>query len=555
MRMRRIMTLALLGAALPASAAAAPSWNAVETPEGSGAGFDPGVALDAAGDALLTWRADQAGFGFRQIRYAWRLRGGALSPAGQLSDYGATNRSVAVGWTGEAIAAWASDDQSIRVAVALGPGQPFGPAQVLGQPDDTSFFGTPKVVVDDDGNAVVGWMRFGKSSLLPHALMIATRTEGGAFGPPTELGAAGFGGLPDLAVNRSGLVAAAWTGPDGATRVALRQPGAAAFDPAVAVDLRGPGPRIVMGDDGTVVVSNRGGSAGLRPDPTQAVWRTPGGGFGPAVTVPTPPVVVDGDGTARALSVTTNGSTQPPATSIASSMAVLRNGVVQGSEPFDVVPDVPSYTVGTASGGRAVLAYTPVGDYGTVPRPIRFSEREPGQPFGPIQAPDGAPAGVELAAAVSPLPGSLAIAFSEQPTGANHSTPIHLIVRDDPAARPPARPTRSVASGPAGPAPASDAPTPPTAALRWTRGPLLRAAVTCPDGCSVSAVVRARGRTIGRIAPRRVRTGGARTLVLRPSARARAAIARERRRHHAVTAVTTITAAGQAPLVRRTRLR
>jgi hypothetical protein len=542
------LMVALTLAAFAAPAVAAPVWRDVDIPAGGGGGAKPQIAFDGQGGLWLSWLQDVPGFGFRQLRAAYRPRNGVLGPAVTVSDYGVTGRDVAVGWTGEATAAWSMDDQSIHASFSPGPGQPFGSEQVLGTPDANSFFGTPTVAVDEFGNAIVGWMRYGKSSAISNGMMISTRTEGGAFGPATELGAAGFGGVADVAVNAKGLAAVVWRGPDNTTRVAVRQPGASAFEPTQALDLVGPGPSVSIGEDGTIVVANSSGAAAgpMGGGGPGLVVRAPGAAtFRSAVALPGGgPLITDPDGTVRIVASVQNLETRKAEGKV----IVVQGGAVTGVEPIAGATDISQLTSATTYDGHAIAAWT-LPQYGSngyatsVVQPIRFVERAPGAPFGDPQVPPGAPSGFQLASAVGNL-GSIALAWQAEPSY-QPTIPVRLQVREDPDVAVPPRPTAPRSTpGESEPAPA---PAAPTVTGRWVDPRALRATVTCATRCTVGAELRAGGRRLATLRGARLAGGKPQTVVLRTSVRQRRAIAR----HRHVTAVVTVTAPGVRAVTRR----
>lgn len=505
---------ALIAGAAPAIAPAAPVWRSIETPAGSGGAHRPQLAFDAHGNALLTWRADQPGEGFRQVRYAWRPRNGTLGPAGPISDYGASSHAVAVGWTGEAIATWRMQDESVHAAVSPGPGQPFGGHVVLGQPDAQSFFGEPEVAVDDLGNAVVAWMRYGRGSTIPSGAMIATRSEGGSFGAPIELGPAGFGGAIDVATNGAGLFAVAWRGPDNRTHVAVREPGAADFGPPEAVDLVGPGPQVSVAPDGTIVVRN-----------------SPGAALGPMAGPGVPAAVVRPAGSAAF-------GPQGPVPDLGLTLPA----------------DVADLTVATATGGAQLATWTerlrPDGT--AVPSPIRFAERAAAdQPWSAPQPPPGDPLGAWVTGAISRL-GSIGIAWAGQ-YAASPTEPVALLVREDPDAVVPPRPTRS--TGPGEPPPTEPPAVEPSLSAQAARGGAVRATVTCLTACRVRGEVRVAGRTAGRLKGRRVPAATPSTVVLAPGERLARAIRRARRDDRRVVVRLEVRAGGETTATRRLVLR
>jgi hypothetical protein len=129
----------------------------------------PQVAVDAVGDAVLTWeRFDGSNPGVCCDRVQTRARSaaGSLSSVQALSNAGqsASVPQVAVDADGDAVFTWRRSDGSsptccrlveARTRSAAGTLRPFTTLSDQGQ---DAFF--PQVGVDADGDAVVTWQRF-----------------------------------------------------------------------------------------------------------------------------------------------------------------------------------------------------------------------------------------------------------------------------------------------------------------------------------------------------------------------------------------------------------
>jgi hypothetical protein len=258
------------------------------------------------------------------------------------------------------------------------------------------------------------------------------------------------------------------------------------------------------------------------------------------------PLIPDPDGTLRIVSGVLNLDTRK----VEGKVIVVRNGAVTGVEPLSGATDISQLTSATTHDGHAIAAWgipQYAGQYQTSAlQPIRFAERAPGAPFGDPQVPPGAPAGFGLATAVGNL-GSIALAWQAESTY-QPTTPVRLLVREDPDVALPPRPTPATRSAP----PQPDAPAAPTAARptitgRWTSPRTLRTTVTCATRCTIRAELQAGGRRLGQLPSARLTGGRPRTVVLRTTARQRRSIAR----HRHVTAVVTVSAPGVRPLTRR----
>ncbi|MDQ3991791.1 MAG: hypothetical protein M3245_05725 [Actinomycetota bacterium] len=226
--------------------------------------FDPQVAVDADGDAVIVWEGFD-GTNYR-IRARRRSAAGALSPVQTLSAAGrsAFSPQVAVGQDGHALVVWERSDgtnwqiQARRrsAAGALSPVQTLSPAghdahvpQVAVDPDGHGVIawelraGTnwriqarrrsaegalspvqtlspagqgaadPQVAVDADGDAVIVWERF---DLTNDRIQARRRSAGGALSPVQTLSAAGESAeAPQVAVDQEGQAVVVWQRSDG----------------------------------------------------------------------------------------------------------------------------------------------------------------------------------------------------------------------------------------------------------------------------------------------------------------------------------------------------
>ncbi len=148
----------LLGAVLAPALHAA--WTTPSFVSGAGqAAADPEVAVDADGNAVLTWlRFDGENF---RVEARTRSAAGALGPVQILSRAGesASTPQVAINADGDAAFTWQrSDGTDLRIqgrtrsaAGALGAVQTLSPQDVDG------YF--PAVAVDNEGDAVFTWQR------------------------------------------------------------------------------------------------------------------------------------------------------------------------------------------------------------------------------------------------------------------------------------------------------------------------------------------------------------------------------------------------------------
>jgi PKD domain/PASTA domain len=125
-----------------------------------------------------------------------------LLPAATISEAGATEPAIAVDPAGNVVALWARHNGSSYVveARARPVGGPWGPVEPLGGTGTVS--GSPRVAVDNAGNAVAVWKEAA-------AIRAAVRPAGGSWTPGQTL-ASGQVDAPDVAVNAGGDAIAVW---------------------------------------------------------------------------------------------------------------------------------------------------------------------------------------------------------------------------------------------------------------------------------------------------------------------------------------------------------
>ena len=139
----------------------------------------------------------------RTISGAWSAAETISGPTG-----GAYLPVVAMDDQGDAVASWQWWDGAYKVVqAALRTADGHWAA-----PDELSAPGrmasAPRVAMDADGNALVGWVRSNGSW---QAAQIASRPAGGAWGPPQNLSErGGNAGSIDIAMNRRGDAAVSW---------------------------------------------------------------------------------------------------------------------------------------------------------------------------------------------------------------------------------------------------------------------------------------------------------------------------------------------------------
>ena len=250
-----------LAIALLAPAGAVAAW--LDPVDLSAASQDPSgaeVAVDARGNAVAVWAAEQ-GKGFA-VQAASRTPGGAWQAPIAISatTLSAPNPQVAIDAQGNAVAVWTRRTDRDYLAIVQSASRPL--AGRWQKPVDLSAAGhhavIPHVAVDPRGNAVAVWQRFRSRFVI--AVQAATRPPAGRWQAPVEVSASGEGSsvVPHVAIGANGDAVAVWEdlttgGIRGAARpaggpwqppAAISAPGAVASTvfhgvPQVAVDARG----------------------------------------------------------------------------------------------------------------------------------------------------------------------------------------------------------------------------------------------------------------------------------------------------------------------------
>ena len=275
------------GTNLRVQAAFKPKWSSFEAAENLSAagqdGFEPAVAIDESGNALVVWtRSDGANL---RIQGSYRPRWKEFEPAVDVSAAGndASQPQVAFDRKGNALAIWtASDGANLRVQSALRPKW-----DEFESPETVSVAGLdafePQVAFDPDRNAIAVWTQ---SDGVNTRIAAAYRPKWNDFGAPVTISAAGEDAFePQVAVDEKGNALAIWTRSDGVnlriqsafkprgngfrTPETISSGGQDAFEPQVAFG----------GDRDAVAVWTRFDGANER---VQADFRPRDGSFGAA---------------------------------------------------------------------------------------------------------------------------------------------------------------------------------------------------------------------------------------------------------------------------------
>jgi hypothetical protein len=215
--------------------------------------FRPDVAMNAAGEVIVTWSRHDGSAS--SVHASVRPAGGSfgapvdLSTPGQDADFS----QVALDQAGDAIVVWKRNngDDRITQAAFRPAGGSFGAPVDLSVPSTNDF--DPQVAMDQVGNAIVAWERFNGNETLVQG---ATRPAGGSFSAPFDLSAPGGDALsPKLAMNPAGDAFVVWyrgddtqsivqararpAGGSFGAPVDLSPPDVDSFEPVVAMDQAG----------------------------------------------------------------------------------------------------------------------------------------------------------------------------------------------------------------------------------------------------------------------------------------------------------------------------
>jgi hypothetical protein len=271
------------------------------------------AAIDDEGSAIVVWPTTRAGK--TVIQASTRAPGGAFAGVVDLSDdsQSAGEPRVAVSGSGHAAVTWTRSDgaNTIVQATTRAPGGSFPPTPLnLSAPGQDAS--GPRVDVNDDGAAIVSWLRSNGANTIVQARV---RSSGdGAFAAVNDLSAAGqSAAAPESAISASGVGTVVWQRPDGTrTRIQSRfltPVGGigSGVDDLSGDTTNGSAPRVAVDRDNTAVAVWSGCPTGGGSCVVEAAARPSGGSFGApqAISPPSdsnafPTVVIDAGDTAVA---------------------------------------------------------------------------------------------------------------------------------------------------------------------------------------------------------------------------------------------------------------
>jgi len=299
----RTLGLIALAAALASSAAWADFGSPVTLSPASSHASGAEVVVDADGNAFVVW--EQLDGANASIQARARAAGGALGPIARISPVGrdAFDPKVAIDAEGDALVVWRRGSfkkgtPRIQARARSAAGE-LGPIKTLSDPDQTSF--GAEVAVDPDGRALVVWQIDDGTF---DRIQARFRSASGALGPIETLSPPGRNAYrPQVAIDADGDALVIWRGYDGMEEVQVQ--GRARSRPgrwgpvrtfsAGGVDLEPP--EVAMESDGDALV------VWQADDGIQGRARSAGGGLGPLETFSKaggriPEVAIDADGDA-----------------------------------------------------------------------------------------------------------------------------------------------------------------------------------------------------------------------------------------------------------------
>ncbi|HEV3322928.1 MAG TPA: PKD domain-containing protein [Solirubrobacteraceae bacterium] len=301
---RRIGVVTAIGAAValgaPVAADATPTWLAA-SPLSQSAAESADTAMGSGGSAAVAWLGAGAG---DVVQVATRPPLGSFAPALDLSPVG-ENRSpqVAEDAAGDATVVWWSLGLSDLVeAATVTDGMPSAPLTLSAAGKEALF---PAVAMNDRGDTIVAWTSREGSTAIVQA---SFRPAGGSFGAPVNISASRVSvESPKVAIDDAGDATVVWDRSSGAKELveeATRSAATGSFsEPVVLSNESEPAihPFAAMNAEGDTAVAWTASNGTV--EMAQVAVRPAGGTFDKAVSVSTeaadaafPQVALDGRG-------------------------------------------------------------------------------------------------------------------------------------------------------------------------------------------------------------------------------------------------------------------
>ena len=201
--------------------AATPGWGTAELLETDNAGstYDPQIAIDANGNAIAVWnQSDGTQYNIWANRYTAGSGWGTAELIETLNGgYDAWDPQVAFDSNGNAIVVWAQRANAATSGRSIWAnryiaGSGWGTAELI--ETDSGGASDPQIASDGNGNAIAVWTQSDGT----YARMWVNRyTAGSGWGTPELIGTGndGHARFPELAVDNSGNAIAVWTQSDG----------------------------------------------------------------------------------------------------------------------------------------------------------------------------------------------------------------------------------------------------------------------------------------------------------------------------------------------------
>jgi PKD repeat protein len=345
--------------------------------------FEPAVAVDERGDAIVAWARNNGTNDI--VQASFRPAGGSFGAPVSLSAEGSNAMSpkVAIDAAGDATVVWERYGTETVVEEAARPAatgvfsKPAALASSTGNPIE------PAVAMDAAGDTTVAWVQIGAGK----KIQVAMRPAGGKFGEPVSLtGEALDANQPQVALDGKGDPTVVWTGDFVIEYASGTRAGV--FSPPKGLAFEAWYPSVAEDSAGDTVV----GYATIEALAAGAAFRPAGGVFGPDQEVSSAGQIVGGGPGALNVAISADGdgafgfSAQEPSGEALSRVSLLdTTGVALGGvsipstatagvpvsfsvEPLDTVFPEPTVTwafgdAQTASGDSVTHVFADPGTY------------------------------------------------------------------------------------------------------------------------------------------------------------------------------------------------